>query len=124
MSNLDSEESDKRGRKILILSIILNLLFVPVSGYVLMQNIQLRDQIGDLSSSLNELTELSRSLEQQFNLSENQVEYYKELALYYSSSEADDDTAAHVLGFSSIPIVAVQTVQTGFYYEYQGVVMA
>jgi len=46
MSNLDSEESDKRGRKILILSIILNLLFVPVSGYVLMQNIQLRDQIG------------------------------------------------------------------------------
>jgi hypothetical protein len=63
MSNLDSEESDKRGRKILILSIILNLLFVPVSGYVLMQNIQLRDQIGDLSSSLNELTELSRSLE-------------------------------------------------------------
>lgn len=89
-----------------------------------MQNIQLRDQIGDLSSSVNELTELSRILEQQLNLSENQVEYYKELALYYSSSEADDDAAAHVLGFSSIPIVAVQTVQTGFYYEYQGVVMA
>jgi predicted S18 family serine protease len=84
----------------------------------------LRSQIVDLSSSLNELTESSRALEQQFNMSTSQIEYYKELALYYSSLKTPNETAVYVIGCSTIPIVAVQTVQNGFHVDYRGVVMA
>jgi hypothetical protein len=120
----NSGDPDKaQTRKLLVLSIILNIFLVPLSGYVISQNVQLRGQITDLLTSFNELTESTMVLEQQFNLSLNQVDYYKELALYYSNLKTSDDASDYIIGRSSIPIVAVRTIQKGFRLEYQGVVM-
>lgn len=72
---------------------------------------------------MSEFTESTWALEQQLNLSANQLNYYKELALYYSGLKMSDGSSAYIKGRSSIPIVAVYTIQKGFQFEYQGVVM-
>ncbi|WP_455283721.1 hypothetical protein, partial [[Eubacterium] cellulosolvens] len=66
------------------MSILLNIVLIPVAGYVLLENSRLKDQVSDLSSSVDGLTESSVILEQQLNMSANQLDYYKELADYYS----------------------------------------
>ena len=125
MFSYDGGEPNRVQRKrLLVLSVILNLFLVPLSVYVILQNVQLRNQITDLSSSVSEFTESTLALEQQLNLSANQLDYYKELALYYSGLKTSDGSSAYIKGRSSIPIVAVYTIQKGFQFEYQGFVMA
>lgn len=119
----DVEPVKNLREKLLVLSIIMNLFLAPVSGYVLIQNLQLRNQNVNLSSALNEFIETTRALEQQLNLSASQVEYYKELALYYSNSQDLGDASVYVTGSCTIPIVALQMIQNGFQIEYEGVVM-
>jgi len=108
---------------LLTLSILVNIVLVPVAGYVLLQNSSLKDQVSDLSSSLDELTESSMILEQQLNMSATQLDYYKELADYYSGLATFKEAGSGVFGQSTIPIVAVRTIQSGFQVEYEGVVM-
>jgi len=105
------------------LSILLNVVLIPVAGYVLLQNSSLKDQVSNLSSSLDELTESSVILEQQLNMSATQLDYYKKLADYYSGLATFEEGGSGVFGQSTIPIVAVRTIQSGFRVEYEGVVM-
>jgi predicted S18 family serine protease len=123
----DKESGDARktpGRTLLFLSVLVNLLLISVSGFLFYQNFQLSDQVSELSSSVSELTGSTMALEQQLNVSQSQLEYYRGIALYYSNMEPSGGGGAYVLGTSSIPIVALQTIQSGFQVEYQGVVMA
>ena len=125
MSDTEPGEAGRApGRTLLTLSLLLNLMLISVSGFLLYQNYQLSDQVSGLSSSVSELTVSTMALEQQLNMSQSQLEYYKGLALHYSTLEPSGGDGAHVLGASSIPIVALQTIQSGFQVEYQGVVMA
>ena len=119
------EENARRSYRsgLLILSILLNIVLIPVAGYVLLQNSSLKDQVSDLSSSLDKLTESSMILEQQLNMSANQLDYYKELADYYSGLATFEEDGVGVFGQSTIPIVAVRTIRSGFRVEYEGVVM-
>jgi predicted S18 family serine protease len=96
---------------------------IPVSGYLFFQNTQFREQVADLTISFNEFASLTVILEQQLNMSESQLDYYKELALYYSDLKPINGENGFVIGSSSIPIVAVQTIQSGFQVEYKGAVM-
>jgi hypothetical protein len=123
MSNEINTKNEHRS-KLFMLSVALNVFIFTFSGYMYMQNSQLRNQLLDHTNSLNELTESQRVLEQQLNISESQVEYYKDLALYYSNWRNPSEPSASVLGTSSIPIVALQAIQNGFQTDYQGVVMA
>jgi len=119
------EENARRSYRssLLILSILVNIVLVPVAGYIFLQNSSLEDQVLDLSSSLNELTESSMILEQQLNMSMTQLDYYKKLADYYSGLVTPGEDGAGVFAQSTIPIVAVRTIQSGFRVEYEGVVM-
>lgn len=119
------EERPRRdsSRLILVSSVVFNIVLASLAGYAIWVNGGQRSQIDGLTDTLNEVTESVNLLEQQLNMSQQQLEYYIELANYYSGLAASNDAASGVMGQSSIPIVAVRTVQRGFTVEYQGVVM-
>jgi uncharacterized protein len=120
---VEERAPESNSRKFLVFSVVVNIVLASLTGYVLWVNNNQRIQIDGLTETLNEMTESTNLLEQQLNMSQSQLEYYIELANYYSSLAASDDATSGVIGESSIPIVAVKTVQMGFTIEYQGVVM-
>ena len=123
---LEPNEERPRGgnaRTFLILSIVLNIILALFIGYSYGVNTQQRGQIDDLTSTLNATTQSIRLLEQQLNMTNTQLEYYIELANFYSSQVSTGDGGDGVIGQSTIPIVAVYSIQRGFDVEYQGVVM-
>lgn len=110
-------------RKLLILSIMFNILIASFAGFTLWQNSGLRIEIDYLTSSHNDASETMGNLEQQLNVTKAQLDYYKELAEYYSNFTFSTNNATGIIGYATIPIVALRTIQTGFQIEYQGVVM-
>jgi len=120
---LETDDHGNYFRKLLILSIIANVLFASFAGFSIWQTGNLRRQINELSNSYNELTDSYRNLEKQLNLTRTQLNYYKEQAEYYSSLINSGNAAIGVIGSTTINIVAVRTIRRGFQVEYQGVVM-
>ena len=110
-------------RNILILSIILNVVLASLSGYLYSLNSSQGSLIDSLMDDVNELTESVNMHEQQLSMLNTQLEYYMDLANYYSNQSSSENGASVPIGFTSIPIVAVHTIQNGFNVEYEGVVM-
>ena len=110
-------------KNLFILSIVVNILLASFAGYTLWQNSSLRSNLDYLSSSYNHISEISRTLEQQLNITSAQLDYYKELAEHNSNITVSASTATGIIGRATIPIVALQTIQMGFQTEYRGVVM-
>ncbi len=107
----------------LLLSMVINLLFAVYAGYTIGQSNRLREQIDDLSGSYSDLAESSRSLEQRLNVTLTQLDYYRGLAEYYSNLTTSGNATTGVIGHTTIPIVALETIRRGFRAEYRGVVM-
>ncbi|MFQ6064474.1 MAG: S16 family serine protease [Candidatus Bathyarchaeia archaeon] len=103
-------------RKLLLLSLVGNILLVFLTGFVVLQNNGLQSQISDLAGSY-------RTLEQQLNLTSNQLNYYKQQAEYYSSLATSGNATTGLIGQTTIHVVAVRTIQKGFQVEHEGVVM-
>ena len=110
-------------KNLFILSIVVNILLASFAGYTLWQNSSLRSNLDYLSSSYNHISEISRNLEQQLNITIAQLDYYKELAEHNSNITVSASTATGIIGRATIPIVALQTIQIEFQTEYRGVVM-
>jgi len=110
-------------KNLFILSIVVNILLASFAGYTLWQNSSLRSNLDYLSSSYNHISEISRTLEQQLNITSAQLDYYKELAEHNSNITVSASTATGIIGRATIPIVALQTIQIEFQTEYRGVVM-
>lgn len=112
-------EESSRGNpfvKLLALSLVINVLFGFLACYALWQWSNLSVQFRDLSASYV-------NLKQQMNLTRTQLEYYKRQAEYYSGLMASGNASVGVIGHTTVPIVAVQSIQKGFHVEYKGVVM-
>ena len=58
------------------------------------------------------------------NMTRTQLDYYREQAEYYSSLVTSGNAATGIIGETTIPIVALRTIQRGFQVEHEGVVMS
>ena len=111
------------GRRLLALSLILNIALASACGYMYSLNQRTSSEAEEYVSTLNQLAERTVQLEQRLNMSTSQLEYYKELANHYASAAAAQGNASGIIGGASIPILAVQTSQTLFQTSYRGHVL-
>jgi uncharacterized protein len=120
---MEKRAGGNRYWNLLVLSVVANLLLAVYAGYTLEEGRRLREQIDDLSGSYSDLVESTKNMEQQLNMTVNQLEYYKGLAEYYSNLTASRNVSAGVRGGTAIPIVATYQVGGWFRSELRGVVM-
>ncbi len=111
------------GRRLLALSIILNIALASACGYMYNLNQRISNEAEEYVSTLNQLAERTVQLEQRLNMSTSQLNYYKELANQYATAATSRGNASGIIGEASIPILAVQTTQTLFQTSYQGHVL-
>ncbi|HUV53636.1 MAG TPA: S16 family serine protease [Candidatus Krumholzibacteriaceae bacterium] len=111
------------GRGLLALSLIINVVLASACGYMYSLNQQMSGEAAEYVSRLNQLAEKTVQLEQRLNMSASQLDYYKELTNYYAASGDASGNASGIIGEASIPILAVQTMQTFFQTSYQGYVL-
>jgi len=111
-----SESFHTKYDKLLIVSLALNLILLASLGVVLAQHSALRTQ-------LNEITESYQFLRKEMNMTQSQLAYYKTQAEHYSNLVRSGNATTGVTGRSTVHIVAVKMVQTGFQAVYEGVVM-
>jgi len=124
-SELIEEETDRNNcnKRVILLSIILNLLIASGGGYLFYQNQKLGTQLSDYALRFDEVSQKLIDTEQKLNLTQAQLEYYKDLTSYYSSLSSSPSNASGIIGEAEIPILAVQTRSTFFKTEYQGNVL-
>jgi uncharacterized protein len=120
---MEENRSYHRIRNVLIVSMAINLILALFAGYTYGEGNRLREQISELSSAYSELVESTRNLEQQLNVTQNQLDYYMCLATYYSNVTTQSNATTGVIGHTKIPIVALETIRRGFRVEYRGFVM-
>jgi len=111
-----SEPAPTKLSKPLIVSLIVNLILLASVGVVLAQHNALRTQ-------MNELTTSYQFLHNELNMTQSKLVYYKTQAEYYSNLARSGNATSGFTGRSTINIVAVRTVQTGYQTAYEGVVM-
>ncbi len=111
------------GRRLLTLSLIINIALASAFGYMYSLNQRTSSEAAEYVSTLNQLAERTVQLEQQLNMSTSQLDYYKELANYYAATAEAQGNASGIIGEASIPILAVQTTQTLFQTSYRGHVL-
>ena len=116
-------DTGKTTRSVLIFSVIVNIILASFTGYFFQLNTSQKNQIDELTNTINETMESIRFLELQLNMSTTQLDYYMELADFYSNQTTSQNGASSLIGESTIPIVALQTIRKGFNVEYKGVVM-
>jgi uncharacterized protein len=120
---MEENRSYHRIRNVLIVSMVINLILALFAGYTYGEGNRLKEQISELSSAYSELVESTRNLEQQLNVTQNQLDYYMCLATYYSNVTTQSNATTGVIGHTKIPIVALETIRRGFRVEYRGFVM-
>lgn len=108
---------------IIIVSIIVNVALAAYSGYSFRQTAELNTQIEDITELYNSLSDTTRNLAQQLNMTITQREYYKNLAEYYSNTPTTNDATTAIQGETSIPIVATYQIGGWFQTELRGTVM-
>jgi uncharacterized protein len=116
---------ERKGRghsRLLLMSIILNLVLASLTGYALIQNNHLTNETADYATRLNDLAQSNMLLEQKLNMTFSQLNYYKELG-YYSAIGNSAGNGSGFIGKAEIPILAVQTIQSFFQTSYQGYVL-
>ena len=117
------DTSETKRRRLLALSLVINVALASMCGYFYLQDLQLGGQVAEQASSLNELSLRTMALEQQLNMSASQLDYYKELARFYAESVSSSDNSSGLIGHASVPILAVQTTQNFFQASYKGYVL-
>lgn len=117
------EKKRKGPSKLLLISIVFNLVLASLTGYALIQNNHLTNETADYAKELNELSQSNMLLEQKLNITLNQLEYYKELGRYYSAIGHSTENNTGFIGKAEVPILAVQTIQSFFQTTYQGYVL-
>lgn len=121
METVKAERSG--GRRLLTLSIIINIALASACGYMYSLNQRTSSEAAEYVSTLNQLAERTVQLEQRLNMSSSQLEYYKELANHYAAAAEARGNATGIIGEAGIPILAVQTTQTLFQTSYRGHVL-
>lgn len=119
----DITERKRGGRRLVVLGLVINVVLASVCGFFYVQNVRLSDQVAEQSSTISELSLRTMALEQQLNMSAVQLSYYKELASFYAESSASPDNSSGIMGRVSVPILAVQTVQSFPQPSYKGYVL-
>lgn len=62
-------------RKLLMLSVIANVIFASFAGFSIWQTSNLESEINHLSNSYNEVTDSYRDLEKKLDLARTQLDY-------------------------------------------------
>ncbi|MBD3207381.1 hypothetical protein GF319_13700 [Candidatus Bathyarchaeota archaeon] len=119
----DSADKKEKRNTLVVFSLLLNILLASLGGYLYFQNQELSKDLSQHSLKVNELTQSLIELEQQLNMSLQQLEYYRDLTEYYSSIVSSDSNATGRRGKVDMPILAVQALKTFFNAEYQGHVL-
>ena len=123
-ANMETVKAERSGgRRLLTLSIIINIALASACGYMYSLNQRTSSEAAEYVSTLNQLAERTVQLEQRLNMSTSQLEYYKELANHYAAAAEARGNASGIIGEASIPILAVQTTQTLFQTSYRGHVL-
>jgi uncharacterized protein len=118
------ERKNKGHRKLLVLSLVINLALATLTGFVIIQNNKLINESSDYATQLNQLAQSNMMLEQKLNMTTSQLNYYKQLSGYYSTTGGQaNNSSSGFIGTAEIPILAVQTIQTFFQTDYQGFVL-
>lgn len=118
-----SVEKPRNNNRLVTLFLIINILLVTGCGILYRQNVTLHQELEEYSESLSTLSETMVAYEQQLNMTEIQLEYYREVANQLSSSTLTNGGSETILGSATVPLVAVKTVQIGFSTSYEGEVM-
>ena len=82
--NESKEGKEKKRNGLLVTSLIINILLATGGGYLYYQNQQINNDLMDYASKVNELTQAMVELEHQLNMSQVQLEYYKDLTKHYA----------------------------------------
>ena len=120
---VDNKSSNRFSMNILILSISIIFLLTLSTGYLFFLNMSQENLIDNLTNDINELTESINMQEQQLNMLLKQTEYYRDLANFYSNQSTFRNGTQAQHGYSTIPIVAVHSIQNGFNIDYEAIVM-
>jgi uncharacterized protein len=84
----------------------------------------LETQVKDLVEKNNKLNNELLNLQQLYNISQQQLEYYKNQAEYYSQLSRTGKIGTSLTGYAKIDIVAVRQVPTGIFSSgYEGVIL-
>ncbi len=121
--NESKEGKEKKGNGLLVTSLIINILLATGGGYLYYQNQQINNELIDYAFKVNDLTQSVFELEHQLNMTQVQLEYYKDLTDYYSTLTSSSSNSTGIIGKVDMPILAVQTKKTFFDAEYQGHVL-
>ncbi|MCW4011904.1 MAG: hypothetical protein NWF07_02810 [Candidatus Bathyarchaeota archaeon] len=116
-------EKPKNNNRLVTFFLIINILLGTGLGLLYRQNVTLHQELEEYAESISTLSEAMVTYEQQLNMTEIQLEYYRELANQLSCSTSINGGSESILGSATVPLVAVKTVLVGFSTSYEGEVM-
>jgi uncharacterized protein len=109
---------------ILAASLLLNIILASSTVYFVYQNSILTSGVSQLDRHVGDLNNELRSLEEKYELSQYQLEYYRSWTGKYWNSTGYSPNVSGLIGRSIINIVAVREVQVNqFESSYEGVAM-
>ncbi len=100
---------------IAVVSLLVNVVLVPISISLWMRNSELTSAVMELSNRVHELSSQVNSLIEELNLTRSQLEYYRRQVNYYASIIRGGGANQTLIGEVSINIVAVRAVRKGFF---------
>jgi uncharacterized protein len=109
---------------VLAISLVVNIILASSAVFLVYQNSILTSRMSDLDRKTGELDKELYALQQKYELSQYQLQYYRSWAGRYWNASGYTPTASGLVGRSSINIVAVGEVQTSpFETSYTGFTM-
>ncbi|WP_455276104.1 S16 family serine protease [[Eubacterium] cellulosolvens] len=118
------KRSKTNWNNVIAFSLIANIILGLGLVLVVHNNLVLNDQMKSLVERDENLTRNITSLNQECSMLENQLDYYKQQAEYYSGLLDHNETSEGFIGQASINIVAVKQVTQDFFeIGYEGVAM-
>jgi len=120
----EGKRSNTNWNYVIAFSLIANIILGLGLVLIVYNNLVLNEQMKSLIERDENLTRNINSLNQECAMLENQLEYYKQQAEYYSGLLDHNETAEGLIGQANINIVAVRQVTQDFFeIGYEGVAM-
>jgi len=121
--NITKNDGVKTRNAILAASLLLNILLASSAIYFVYHDSILTSGISQLDRQVGDLNKELSLLQEKYQSSQNQLQYYSSWAKYWNSTGYSQGTSG-LIGRSSINIVAVRQVEaSGGEGSYEGVVM-
>ena len=110
------DEPKRKSNRLLVVSLILNLVVSGAVGYLYVDR-------GRLQTTINRLVVSQQALSNELNMTRSQMQYYQNQADYYSRLIERDNASQGFVGESRINVVAVRSIRRGFNVYHEGITM-